>query len=127
MIARPGNIQFTGALPKTRSGKIIRRFLRNLASGEEVVGDATTMEDQSAAMNKPSEQQQFAICIANDNCDDLQILKIYRLLSDQKAAEKSCVRVIDDSGEDYLYPANCFITAEFSTAVTQRLIAAIPC
>ena len=46
-IARPGEIQFTDALPKTRSGKIIRRFLRNLASGEEVVGDATTMEDQS--------------------------------------------------------------------------------
>lgn len=41
-IARPGDIQFTDALPKTRSGKIIRRFLRNLASGEEVVGDATT-------------------------------------------------------------------------------------
>ncbi|MEL6776624.1 MAG: acetate--CoA ligase [Cyanobacteria bacterium J06597_16] len=46
-IARPGDIQFTDALPKTRSGKIIRRFLRNLASGEDVVGDATTMEDQS--------------------------------------------------------------------------------
>ncbi len=46
-IARPGEIQFTDALPKTRSGKIIRRFLRNLASGEDVVGDATTMEDQS--------------------------------------------------------------------------------
>ena len=37
--ARPGNIQFTDALPKTRSGKIIRRFLRNLASSGEVVGD----------------------------------------------------------------------------------------
>ena len=86
----------------------------------------TTIKDQSAAMNKPSEQQQFEICIANDNCDDLQILKIYRLLSDQKAAEKSCVRVIDDSGEDYLYPTTCFIAAEFSTAVTQQLIAAIP-
>ncbi|MEO0541849.1 MAG: acetate--CoA ligase [Cyanobacteria bacterium P01_A01_bin.105] len=46
-IARPGEIQFTDALPKTRSGKIIRRFLRNLASGEAIVGDATTMEDQS--------------------------------------------------------------------------------
>jgi acetyl-CoA synthetase len=46
-IARPGEIQFTDALPKTRSGKIIRRFLRNLASGEDVVGDTTTMEDQS--------------------------------------------------------------------------------
>jgi acetyl-CoA synthetase len=47
IIARPGEIQFADALPKTRSGKIIRRFLRNLASGEEIVGDASTMEDQS--------------------------------------------------------------------------------
>ncbi len=46
-IARPGEIQFADALPKTRSGKIIRRFLRNLASGEDLVGDASTMEDQS--------------------------------------------------------------------------------
>ena len=46
-IARPGDIRFADALPKTRSGKILRRFLRNLASGEELVGDASTMEDQS--------------------------------------------------------------------------------
>ncbi|PSN17463.1 acetate--CoA ligase [filamentous cyanobacterium CCP5] len=46
-IARPGEIRFAEALPKTRSGKIIRRFLRNLASGESVAGDASTMEDQS--------------------------------------------------------------------------------
>ena len=46
-IARPGEIRFADALPKTRSGKIIRRFLRNLASGEAVAGDASTMEDQS--------------------------------------------------------------------------------
>ncbi len=77
-------------------------------------------------MNKLLEQRQFAICIANDNCDDLQILKIYQLLPDQKAAEENYVRIIDDSGEDYLYPASCFVTTEFSTAVTQQLIAAIP-
>lgn len=47
VIARPGEIQFADALPKTRSGKIIRRFLRNLASGEAIAGDASTMEDQS--------------------------------------------------------------------------------
>ncbi len=46
-IARPGEIKFADALPKTRSGKIIRRFLRNLASGEAIAGDASTMEDQS--------------------------------------------------------------------------------
>jgi acetyl-CoA synthetase len=46
-IARPGEIRFADALPKTRSGKIIRRFLRNLAAGEDLVGDISTMEDLS--------------------------------------------------------------------------------
>jgi acetyl-CoA synthetase len=46
-IARPGEIRFTDALPKTRSGKIMRRLLRNLASGEEVAGDTSTLEDRS--------------------------------------------------------------------------------
>ena len=45
-IARPGVIQFTEALPKTRSGKIMRRLLRNLAAGEEVAGDTSTLEDR---------------------------------------------------------------------------------
>jgi len=47
IIARPGEIKFADALPKTRSGKIIRRFLRSLASGEAIAGDASTMEDQA--------------------------------------------------------------------------------
>ena len=46
-IARPGEIRFTDALPKTRSGKIMRRLLRNLAAGQEVSGDTSTLEDVS--------------------------------------------------------------------------------
>jgi acetyl-CoA synthetase len=46
-IARPADIHFTDALPKTRSGKIMRRLLRKIASGEENVGDTTTLEDYS--------------------------------------------------------------------------------
>jgi acetyl-CoA synthetase len=46
-IARPGDIRFTDAMPKTRSGKIMRRLLRNLAAGEEVAGDTSTLEDRS--------------------------------------------------------------------------------
>ncbi|MDH6085051.1 acetate--CoA ligase [Umezakia ovalisporum] len=47
VVARPGEIRFTDALPKTRSGKIMRRLLRNLASGQEVSGDTSTLEDRS--------------------------------------------------------------------------------
>jgi acetyl-CoA synthetase len=45
--ARPDDIRFTDALPKTRSGKIMRRLLRDIAAGKETVGDTTTLEDYS--------------------------------------------------------------------------------
>jgi len=46
-IAKPDEIKFTDALPKTRSGKIMRRILRALASGDEINGDTSTLEDRS--------------------------------------------------------------------------------
>jgi acetyl-CoA synthetase len=46
-LARPDDIRFTDALPKTRSGKIMRRLLRELASNGIVAGDITTLEDFS--------------------------------------------------------------------------------
>ncbi len=45
-LARPEEIRFTEALPKTRSGKIMRRLLREVASGSKARGDTTTLEDQ---------------------------------------------------------------------------------
>ena len=45
VVARPDQIRFTDALPKTRSGKIMRRLLRDIAAGKEEVGDTTTLED----------------------------------------------------------------------------------
>ena len=46
-IAKPDDIHFAEALPKTRSGKIMRRILKEIASGKEVKGDTTTLEDFS--------------------------------------------------------------------------------
>jgi len=46
-LARPDDLRFTDTLPKTRSGKIMRRLLRQIASGEEKLGDTTTLEDLS--------------------------------------------------------------------------------
>jgi acetyl-CoA synthetase len=43
--ARPEEIRFTEALPKTRSGKIMRRLLRELVTSNTVAGDVTTLED----------------------------------------------------------------------------------
>jgi acetyl-CoA synthetase len=46
-LAQPDDIRFTGSLPKTRSGKIMRRLLKDIAAGKESVGDTTTLEDYS--------------------------------------------------------------------------------
>jgi acetyl-CoA synthetase len=46
-LARPAQIRFTEALPKTRSGKIMRRLLRDIAAGVATVGDTSTIEDYS--------------------------------------------------------------------------------
>ena len=46
-IAKPDFIQFTEALPKTRSGKIMRRILKSIAAGSDDVGDTTTLADPS--------------------------------------------------------------------------------
>lgn len=57
-LARPDDIRFTPALPKTRSGKIMRRLLRELAATGEVKGDTTTLEDFSvvAALKEKDEE-----------------------------------------------------------------------
>jgi len=44
-IAKPDEVRFAEALPKTRSGKIMRRLLKEIASGAKVTGDTTTLED----------------------------------------------------------------------------------
>ncbi len=46
-LAKPDDIRFTDALPKTRSGKIMRRLLKEIAAGGEIKGDTTTLEDLS--------------------------------------------------------------------------------
>jgi len=50
-IARPKVIHFTDALPKTRSGKIMRRLLKEIAAGKVPMGDTTTLEDHSVLVN----------------------------------------------------------------------------
>jgi acetyl-CoA synthetase len=58
-LARPDEIHFTDSLPKTRSGKIMRRLLRDIAAGIESTGDTSTLEDLGVLMQlRRFEQQQ---------------------------------------------------------------------
>lgn len=64
---------------------------------------------------------EFAICVANEGYDDLETWKIYHVLPDTKAAAVGCIRVIDESGEDYLYPVDRFVAVDFPKDVRARL------
>jgi hypothetical protein len=65
----------------------------------------------------------FAICVTNDNCDDLTVGMVYRVLPDDTAAEEEMMRIIDDSGEDYLYPAHRFVIVEVPQTEEPKLLA----
>ena len=68
---------------------------------------------------------QFAVCIKNDGyLASLEVRKIYRMIPDARAAEHQLVRVIDESGEDYLYPVDYFVPIELPQALIEVLSAA---
>lgn len=56
-LAQPDDVRFTNALPKTRSGKIMRRLLRDIAAGKETVGDTTTLEDYGVLAKLRSDEE----------------------------------------------------------------------
>jgi hypothetical protein len=63
-------------------------------------------------MAKKSKEQLFAICIENKECEDLENRKIYIVLPDDEATKEGYLRIVDESGEDYLYPESYFILVE---------------
>ena len=63
----------------------------------------------------------FVLCIRNEGCDDLELRKVYQAVTDPAAAEEDYIRIIDESGEDYLYPAACFVPIELPTAAAKVL------
>lgn len=75
-------------------------------------------------MKSHNTELRFVICIKNEDCEDLQVRKIYQVLPDEAAAEYDYLRVIDESGEDYLYPADYFIEIQLPQAVEEAVLLA---
>lgn len=69
-------------------------------------------------------EHRFVLCIKNEGCDDLEIRKVYQALPDESAEKDDYIRVIDESGEDYLYPQNFFYPIELSKSVEETLLKA---
>ena len=63
----------------------------------------------------------YFVCTRNTGCDDLARRKIYLALPDADAATEGYLRVVDDSGEDYLYPEAYFLPIELPSVVEEAL------
>ncbi len=67
----------------------------------------------------------FVVCVQNTDYGASLILhKLYQVLPDDKAATHGYLRIVDESGEDYLYPENWFAPIELPQAVEEALLAA---
>jgi hypothetical protein len=68
----------------------------------------------------------FAVCIDNSEYPaSLELHKVYQVLPDKDAALDGDIRVIDESGEDYLYPADYFILVKLPQTVEQAFLQAV--
>jgi len=73
-----------------------------------------------------NEHPRFAICIRNAGyLASLELRKLYQVVDDQAAEDDGMLRVIDESGEDYLFPANMFIMVPLPRAVEEALLQAV--
>ncbi|MGH9899840.1 MAG: hypothetical protein ACRD63_01845 [Pyrinomonadaceae bacterium] len=70
----------------------------------------------------PQPTPRFAICVHTDDADLLTPRMIYQVLPDVSAARSNYIRVIDNEGEDYLYPADYFIFVDFPQEVESALL-----
>mgnify|MGYP001569065111 CR=1 FL=1 len=65
------------------------------------------------------------VCVANQGYRaSLVVRRIYRVVPDRKAAERGLLRVVDESGEDYLYPKKLFAAVELPSALGKKLAVA---
>jgi hypothetical protein len=68
-------------------------------------------------------QPSFAVCIDNSSYpDDLKVRTIYQVLPDESAARSNYLRVIDETGEDYLYPADLFVSIDVPSEARKALM-----
>jgi hypothetical protein len=76
-------------------------------------------------MKTENAQSQFVVCINNEGYPaSLELRKIYKTLPDDKAATHNLMRVVDESGEDYLYPERFFVPIQLPQAAEEAFLPA---
>lgn len=74
-------------------------------------------------MTKETKERKFALCVSKDECEDLDLQKVYQVLPDERASKDGYLRIVDESGEDYLYPESYFILIKLPRKAQEALMA----
>lgn len=78
-------------------------------------------------MEVANQNPQFAVCINNSAYpDDLKVRTVYQILPDESAARSNYIRVVDETGEDYLYPAEYFVSVNLPPEAAKALMVTTP-
>ena len=70
-------------------------------------------------MTEPPPDTRYALCVENKDSEDLEKRKLYVVVPDEDATKEGYLRVIDESGEDYLYPASYFVLMDLPAEAQQ--------
>jgi len=72
-------------------------------------------------MERKNDNPRYALCLENRDCEDLEKRKIYQVVPDGDTEKEGYLRVIDESGEDYLYPASYFVFIQLPREAQEAL------
>jgi len=72
-------------------------------------------------MAKARSKTKFVLCVEDRECDDLEKGKVYMILSDTRAKRDGYLRIVDESGEDYLYPESYFVPLDLPSKAKAAL------
>ncbi len=76
-------------------------------------------------MKHKTSNSRFVVCVKNRGfAASLELRKLYRVIPDREAESHKLIRVVDESGEDYLFPENCFMAIELPAPVARAIVAA---
>lgn len=91
------------------------------ASPRPVTRQSPRSRHTSADAKSPNHQK-YVVCVRNDDYPaSLELRKLYRVLEDDFAGKHGMVRVVDESGEDYLYPSDFFVRVDLPAAIQKTL------
>lgn len=95
--------------------------MKRMGSGRETSGSKGSWPEHAGRRHSTS----FVVCVDNSGYEvSLELRKLYKTLPDPVASSRGFLRIIDDSGEDYLYPVERFLPVELNQTVRRALLKA---